>query len=111
MHRYHLSRNGKVLGIYPEDKITEYFAEGRVGPNDLVWREGMDGWLPAWQVFGGEDPHAAAALPPLTPEANPAQDFPVPANKQPAFEGDEAVPPPPKLHWGWVLLLTLVTFG
>ncbi|GAB2604071.1 hypothetical protein GCM10027034_41440 [Ramlibacter solisilvae] len=119
MHRYHLSRNGKVLGIYPEDRMKEYFDEGRVGPNDLVWREGLDSWQPAWQVFGGEDPQAAAAPPPLPPEPERAPAIQAPAEGLPALQPaipsavqpDTAVPPPPRLHWALVLLLSFVTFG
>jgi hypothetical protein len=109
MHRYHLSRNGKVLGIYPEDKMKEYFAEGRVGPNDLVWREGLDSWLPAWQVFGSEEPAAAPAPPPLAPQAPSPASLSSAAGTPMIQPG--AAPLPPRMHWGLVLLLTVVTFG
>jgi hypothetical protein len=49
---YHVSRDGKVLGVYPEERTRQYFSEGRIGPNDMVWREGMAQWLPAPQVLG-----------------------------------------------------------
>lgn len=105
MHRYHLSRNGKVLGIYPEDKMKEYFAEGRVGSNDLVWREGMESWLPAWQVFGGPEAVAPPPPPPPAPALTAS-----PSTATPPAQA-RAVPLPPKLHWALVLLLSMVSFG
>jgi hypothetical protein len=77
MADWHLARAGQTLGIYPEDQMRAYYAEGRVAPGDLVWTPGMAQWLQASLVFG-----AAAKL-----------------------------PPPPKLHWGWVLLVSVLTAG
>ncbi len=85
MIRYHVGRNGKKLGVYPEDQIRQYIAEGRIGPNDLLWREGMETWMPPGQLFGQvTQPAALGGLPP---------------------------PLPPKLHWALVLLFGLVTLG
>jgi len=109
MHRYHLSRNGKVLGIYPEDKMKEYFAEGRVGPNDLVWREGLETWRPAWQVLGFEAA-PGSATPAVLPDQAPASAA-SPSIGPTATQSGAALPLPPRMHWGWVLLLTIVTFG
>jgi hypothetical protein len=81
MADWHVARAGRTLGIYPEETIRAYYAEGRVAPNDFVWTSGMVQWQSARDVFGAP--------------ANPAANVPV----------------PPKLHWGWVLLLTIVTFG
>lgn len=80
MDQYHLSRGGKTLGVYPEDHMREYIAQGRIAPTDLVWKPGMNEWLPAAQVFRLSQAAAAA-------------------------------PTPPNLHWGWVLLLSLLTLG
>jgi hypothetical protein len=75
MAEFHLARGGQTVGIYPEEQLRAFWAEGRVVAEDLVWRAGMPGWLPAGRIFG--------SAPPL----------------------------PPKLHWGWVLLLTVLTVG
>jgi hypothetical protein len=75
MADWHLARNGKTLGVYPEDQLRDYVREGRVAPTDLVWTSGMEQWRPAGEAFAGSHPA------------------------------------PPRLHWGWVLLLTIVTFG
>jgi magnesium-transporting ATPase (P-type) len=81
MAEWHVARAGKTLGIYPEDAMRAYLAQGRVAPDDFVWTAGMPQWRSAREVFGDT--------------ANP------PAN----------VPLPPKLAWGWVLLLSIVTAG
>jgi hypothetical protein len=81
MADWHVARAGKTLGIYPDEAMRTYYAEGRVVPTDFVWTSGMAQWQSAREVFGA----------PANPAAN--------------------VPLPPKLHWGWVLLLTIVTAG
>jgi hypothetical protein len=95
MDNYHLSRDGRTLGIYPEGKLREYIAQGRVGAADLVWKPGMQSWLPAGQVFGFAQEAAPAPVTDAWPVASAVQ----------------AVSPPPQLHWGWVLLLSVVTLG
>jgi hypothetical protein len=81
MADWHVARAGKTLGIYPEEAMRAYYAQGRIAPGDFVWTLGMAQWQSAREVFG----------------APPA--------------GRADVPLPPKLHWGWVLLLTIVTAG
>jgi hypothetical protein len=97
---WHLSRGGRTLGVYPDDKIREYIAQGRIGADDLVWKPGMAQWLPAGQVFG-----FAHESPAPEPALEPVQSQP----EAPALRPD--TPPPPALHWGWVLLLSVVTLG
>jgi hypothetical protein len=75
MAEWHLARDGKTLGVYPEDQLRGYVGEGRVAPTDLVWTAGMQEWQAAGDAFAG------------------------------------SYPTPPRWHWGWVLLLTVVTFG
>lgn len=97
MQNWHLSRGGRTLGIYPEDKLREYIAQGRVGADDLVWKPGMDNWLAAGPVFG------------FAPEAPPAADPPSPVLV--AVPTAASTVPPPRFHWGWVLLLSILTLG
>lgn len=103
MADYHVTRNGTRLGVYPEQETRDYFAQGRIGPNDMVWREGMATWLPAGQVFG---PVAA----PSFPEAPAPAPFVAAAAPTPRAAAP-LLPPPPRLHWALVLALTLVTMG
>jgi hypothetical protein len=100
MEGYHLSRGGRTIGVYPEDKLREYIAQGRVGAGDLVWKPGMPAWLTAGQVFGfAQDAPPPAAEPASLTVAAPGAAAPA------------SVAPPPRFHWGWVLLLSIVTLG
>ncbi|MFC5499789.1 DUF4339 domain-containing protein [Caenimonas terrae] len=103
---YHVSRNGKTLGVYPEADARHYYAQGRISPDDLVWHEGMPAWVAAGQVFG---PSPLDAAPWPSPVPVPTAVAPPAAGAAPGSA--PAVPPPPRLHWALVLLLTLVTFG
>ncbi len=101
METYHLSRGGRTLGTYPEDRIREYIAQGRVAPTDLVWKSGMPDWVAAAELFR----FPQQAMPPAT-------DAPAaPAVMPPVSRPVSAVPAPPNFHWGWVLLLSVVTLG
>jgi len=107
MDSYHLSRGGRTLGIYTEDQLREYIVQGRVGPNDLVWKAGMERWLSASEVFGMA-PEPPPPPPPIADAAPPPVATPSPAY---ASMGVANAPMPPRLHWGWVLLLSVVTLG
>lgn len=104
---FHVSRNGKTLGTYPEADARDYYAQGRISPHDLVWREGMPAWVAAGEVFG---PAPQSAAPPLPPPA-PFTDTPAPQAAAPARTPDASVPLPPRLHWALLLLFTVLTLG
>ena len=102
MTEYHVSRKGKRLGVYPEADARDYYAQGRISPADLLWREGMPAWVAATEVFG---PAPSAAAP-----------DPMPAAVTPALQaapvlGAASPPAPPRLHWALVLLFTVLSVG
>lgn len=99
MENYHLSRGGRTLGVYPEDRLREYIAQGRVAATDLVWKAGMPSWVAVSQLF-----EFAQQLPPPPPAVEPSAPPLAPAPVR-------AVQPPPAFHWGWVLLLSILTLG
>lgn len=104
MTAYHVSRNGKTLGVYPESDARDYYAQGRISPNDLLWREGMPTWVAASEVFGAATP--APPMPAFSSTPTPQGSF------GSAAHGIAApAPPPPKLHWGLVVLFTVLTLG
>lgn len=107
MSTYHVSRNGHKLGVYTEDETREYFSQGRIGPDDMVWRDGMAEWMRASEVFGPptHPSHVDTAPPPL-PSTEPRV-----AAARAVHGAPAAVPPPPKLHWALVLLFGVVTLG
>ena len=114
MTAYHVSRNRKTLGVYPEADARDYYAQGRIGPDDLVWCEGMPTWLAASQVFGPA-PHTASPIaPPVPPPMPVSTSTPTPTRTtQPAAvrTSQPSAPLPPKLHWALVLLFTVLTLG
>ena len=111
MTAYHVSRNRKTLGIYPEADARDYYAQGRIVPDDLVWCEGMLEWVAASQVFGPAPQSAAPTIAPALPPPEPATPtFPVQASPA-ARTNQPTTPLPPQLHWALVLLFTILTLG
>ena len=47
---WHLSRSGQSYGPYSKEQLINYAAEGRIAFDDLVHREGDEGWQPAGSV-------------------------------------------------------------
>jgi uncharacterized RDD family membrane protein YckC len=75
---WYVGRNGERSGPFSETELREQAARGRIGPADLVWREGM----PAWG--------AAATIPGLLPAAPVTNPYAAPATSDltvPAFQG------------------------
>jgi hypothetical protein len=89
---YTIKRGEAQYGPYSLADLQRYVASGNILLTDLCRSEGMADWVPVSQVIG--------TIP--VPAAAPA---PAPAG----FAPGSANPDPPSLHWGIVLLLTLVT--
>jgi membrane protease subunit (stomatin/prohibitin family) len=59
---WHVVEQGQAVGPFSADQLTQAIAAGRVGPDTLVWSEGMAGWTAARAVpalarwFGGPPP-------------------------------------------------------
>lgn len=69
--QWHVGRHGRVEGPFSPDQMRQMVVEGRIVPTDLVWKEGMAGWLPATQVPGlipsaGAGGRTSAVSPPST---------------------------------------------
>jgi len=106
--KYWIGQNGQKYGPYTEANVRQWIGEGRFGPETLTWCDGMAAWAPLKQVF----PDAAAVEPPAfkAPPAPPGDFFSGDPSDAPAQRRAD-LPPPPSLHWGMVLLLTIVTLG
>lgn len=110
MTAYHVSRNQKTLGVYPEADARDYYAQGRIAPDDLVWCEEMPAWVAASQVFGPAPQVAPLIIAPPVPPPMPATaTFPAQASAERTSQPQ--MPLPPKLHWALVLLFTALTLG
>jgi GYF domain 2/Domain of unknown function (DUF4234) len=131
-----IAQNGQKSGPFTEEEIRRWVAEGRFGPDTLAWRKGMPEWVPLSSLFPGTP--AAPPLPPApkatasAPAVFVAEDRPgptysyderAPAPSSPgasyASHDDYAsdkpsrrdLPAPPSLHWGLVLLFSILTLG
>ena len=50
MGQWHCTANGAKYGPVELDVLRQWIVEGRVGPAELVWTEGMPAWQPAASV-------------------------------------------------------------
>ena len=109
MSDIHISRAGKTFGPYVTAQAETFYREGRLKPTDLVWQDGLADWVPAFELFKHLAP--TSGLPPPVPL--PVESMP------PIMEAAAALPVragatgalPPKLHWGLVLLFSMLTVG
>lgn len=99
--------DGRQLGPVSEDEFREKLAAGIIGPDTLVWREGMPDWR-CWRDVSGSGEAGATPPPPFT------------AVRTPAAAGPTGGPIEFKFHGSWEgyfkvwivnVLLTIVTFG
>ncbi len=118
----HINRDGQDLGTYPLDEADALISDGRLAPSDLVWKEGMAGWLPASEVLVTKAWDANRSVPPPVPpkatpyKATPPLVYPTrtpPEGRTSEFQNTAGAPGPlpPKLHWGLVLLFTVLTLS
>jgi len=89
--QYFVKRGDEKFGPYTLAELQRYVQSGNIAPEDLTQSEGMTDWAPVSQVLG----NIPAA------EITTAGDA--------AAEPLPLVPLAPNLHWGFVLLLDVVT--
>ena len=106
-----IGQDGQKYGPYTEANVRQWIGEGRFGPGTLAWRDGMAAWVPLTQLF----PDAAVVTPPpFSATAAPPDDLFAGTAADPAATREQRraeLPAPPSLHWGLVLLFTMLTFG
>jgi hypothetical protein len=61
--QWYIARDGKQTGPISDVEIKAVAAHGHFRPTDLVWRNGMPEWQPAFNVF----PPISAVAPPAPP--------------------------------------------
>jgi uncharacterized RDD family membrane protein YckC len=74
--RYFIGKNGQQLGPFEEPVIRGQLASGALSYDDLIWREGMNGWAPIHTILPPLDDKAHSEPPPVAPyqhhrEGNP----------------------------------------
>ncbi len=109
MDAWYYVKDGRQNGPLPLGELIALYATGTLGPQDLVWRQGMDGWKAAEEV--PELKRAAAAPPPLPPAGgqaslnpyqSPASDWSKPPDSQ-GEPSEEIVPGSQVLPVGAIL--------
>jgi hypothetical protein len=100
---YFIFCNGQEYGPYTPADLQKYLADGSIRPSDQARTEDMRNWVPLSQLLGGAGETQSPPSPPTQPPAwTRAEQRP---QQGPLF------PLPPSMHWGLVLLLTIVTCG
>src|SRR5262249_51198120 len=92
---YFVKRGEQQYGPYSLADLQRSVQQGNIAPTDLARSEAMQDWVPVSQVIGNITVPAAVSGFGATTQAGPRADL----------------NPPPNLHWGIVLLLTIVTCG
>lgn len=86
------SRGGQTLGPVTEEEFQRLRREGVIGPQTLVWREGLAQWVECRGMELPAAPPAPAALPPLV--APPLAAIPgIPADYRPCMLCGRHFPP------------------
>jgi len=69
MKQWRVAIGQQQYGPVSEEELKSWVAQGRLGPADLVWSEGMNAWAPASSVaeLGFPPVGAAGATPPPFP--------------------------------------------
>ena len=88
--QYFVKRGDERFGPYTLAELQRYVQAGNIASEDLAQSEGMTEWAPVSQVLGN--------IPATTPAGDAALETP-----------SQLVPLAPNLHWGFVLLLDVVT--
>ena len=93
---YFISRENQQYGPYTLADLQRYVGTGEVLTSDLATSEGMGAPVTVGEIIGN------IAAPPAYSTAYPASA---------AFPVATIYPAPPNLHWGLVLLFTVLTCG
>jgi len=84
---WHYSKGGQQHGPISHDELKALAESGQLQPGDLVWKEGMDGWLPASKVKGLFALDVQRIGPPPMPSGATPTPPPMPGKLQPLSLG------------------------
>ena len=116
-HELWIGQNGKRYGPYTEAMVRQWQSGGKLDADALAWREGMPEWVLLSDLFPAAAGHQQRPPLPTSDGIYHASYATEPfAARNAAADGhaesDPAdLPTPPSLHWGLVLLFTMLSFG
>ena len=98
MESWYYSFAGQQMGPLPEKEILAKIREGVIGPESLLWKDGMAEWLPLSRIA---DLNAKALT--ASPEAlRPSAESRVSPSPNPSPLGHVPLPQPPAYHGNYV---------
>ena len=86
--QWYVGRNGQKAGPYTTEQLKQMAAAGQLVPTDLLWKQGLEQWVPLSQARGLLPAAGGGTLPPL--------DLPTQGGVGPR---DQAVPPGAAADW------------
>jgi hypothetical protein len=107
--KYFVIRDGQQYGPYTLAELQRYVQQGNVALTDQARSEAMDRTVSVQEIVGNIAVPQAAASPSSYGQVPVYGGSGAAAAAQPALAAEEG-PMPIGLHWGIVLLLTIVTF-
>jgi hypothetical protein len=99
--QFQISRNGQMYGPYTLEDLQRYVASGNVLVTDLAKSDEMAEWVPVSSLLGATAPTSTPAF--STPMFG--------SSPEPTSAVVNEYPDAPNLHWGLVLLFTVLTCG
>jgi uncharacterized RDD family membrane protein YckC len=63
--QWYVARNGQQTGPYSTEQLRRMAAGGELGAADLIWKQGLEAWVPLSKVKGLLPAGGGAVLPPL----------------------------------------------
>ena len=73
--QWYVGRNGQKAGPYSTEQLKQMAGAGQLVPSDLLWKQGLEAWVPLSKVKGLLPAGGGGTLPPLdlaTPESGRA---------------------------------------
>lgn len=105
---YQISRNGQMYGPYTIEDLQRYLASGNILPTDFAKSESMPEWVPVAQILAAGPAGGAPSDPPSMPASRGAEGAGMPYGNGNSGAGT-SYEDAPNLHWGLVLLFSLLT--
>jgi len=107
---WYFARRGEQHGPFPEAEFVEKIRRAELGPEDLAWRDGMEGWKKLSEIEDFRVALSERVAPPATTTASPYQP---PATQE--WTPPARAPGPPVETYLWqsivVTLLCCLPFG
>lgn len=65
----YISQSGQQFGPFYIEQVIQFFNEGRIQPNDLIWYPDRSDWITVGNFFSGQSHSISTSVPPNPDEA------------------------------------------